>query len=53
MIRKGVTACFHGHAHAGTLEGDINGNIKVYNVAKPILVKAGYQCPYYLYELPA
>ncbi|WCT13714.1 metallophosphoesterase family protein [Mucilaginibacter jinjuensis] len=52
LIRKGVTACFHGHAHAGTLEGDINGSIKVYNVAKPILVKAGYQCPYYLYELP-
>ncbi|OKS85072.1 metallophosphoesterase family protein [Mucilaginibacter polytrichastri] len=52
MIRKGVTACFHGHAHAGTLEGNINGTIKVYNVAKPILVKAGYQCPYYMYELP-
>jgi len=52
MIRKGVTVCFHGHAHAGTLEGDINGKIKVYNVAKPILVKAGYQCPYYMYELP-
>lgn len=53
MIRKGVKACFHGHAHAGTLEGDINGTIKVFNVAKPILVRAGYECPYYLYELEA
>ncbi|WDF54496.1 metallophosphoesterase family protein [Mucilaginibacter sp. KACC 22063] len=52
MLRKGVSVCFHGHAHAGTLEGSINGSgIKVYNVAKPILVKAGYQCPYYLYEV--
>lgn len=53
MLRKGVNACFHGHAHAGTLEGSINGSgIKVFNVAKPILVKLGYQCPYYLYEVP-
>lgn len=51
LIRKGVDACFHGHAHAGTLEGSIDGKIKVFNVAKPILVKAGYTCPYFLYEI--
>lgn len=52
ILRKGATVCFHGHAHAGTLEGSINGSgIKVFNVAKPILTKLGYQCPYYLYEI--
>ncbi|HEY4338104.1 MAG TPA: metallophosphoesterase [Puia sp.] len=51
LIRKQVVAAFHGHAHAGTLEGTLNGNIKVFNVAKPILAKAGYQWPFFLYEV--
>ncbi len=51
MISNRVTACFHGHAHNGTLEGNINSEIKVFNVSKPVLVKAGYTCPYYLFEL--
>jgi Icc-related predicted phosphoesterase len=52
LIRNNVLAAFHGHAHAGTLEGTINNsNIKVFNVAKPVLVKAGYQYPYYLLEV--
>jgi Icc-related predicted phosphoesterase len=52
LIRNNVMAAFHGHAHAGTLEGHINNsNVKVFNVAKPVLVKAGYQCPYYLLEV--
>ncbi|WP_345951656.1 metallophosphoesterase [Mucilaginibacter sp. PAMB04274] len=52
LIRNNVAAAFHGHAHAGTLEGQINNsNIKVFNVAKPVLVKAGYSCPYYLFEV--
>jgi Icc-related predicted phosphoesterase len=52
LIRNNVLAAFHGHAHAGTLEGQINNsNIKVFNVAKPVLIKAGYQCPYYLLEV--
>jgi Icc-related predicted phosphoesterase len=52
LIRNNVLAAFHGHAHAGTLEGTINNsNIKVFNVAKPVLLKAGYQSPYYLLEV--
>jgi len=51
LIRKGVIAAFHGHAHAGTLEGTLSNGVKVYNVAKPILQKAGYPCPYYLLEV--
>jgi Icc-related predicted phosphoesterase len=51
LIRRQVTAAFHGHAHAGTLEGTLPGGIKVFNVAIPILVKAGYQWPFFLYEV--
>jgi Icc-related predicted phosphoesterase len=51
LVRRQVTAVFHGHAHAGTLEGTLNGGVKVYNVAKPVLIKAGYDVPYYLLEV--
>lgn len=52
LMRNNVTAAFHGHAHAGTLEGQINNSsIRVFNVAKPVLQKAGYTCPYYLLEV--
>lgn len=52
LIRNNVIAAFHGHAHAGTLEGSINNsNIKVFNVAKPVLTKAGYELPFYLFEV--
>jgi Icc-related predicted phosphoesterase len=50
LVRRGVTAAFHGHAHIGTLEGEISG-VKVFNVAKPILVQAGYPHPFFLYEV--
>jgi Icc-related predicted phosphoesterase len=51
LNRRHVMAAFHGHAHVGSLEGTTSSGIKVYNVAKPILTKAGYTCPFYLYEL--
>ncbi len=52
LIRNNVIAAFHGHAHAGTLQGIIpNSNVKVFNVAKQVLTKAGYECPYYLLEV--
>lgn len=50
LVRRGVTAAFHGHAHIGTLEGEANG-VKVFNVAKPILMQAGYEYPFFLYEV--
>jgi Icc-related predicted phosphoesterase len=50
LTRRQVIAAFHGHAHAGTLEGAIGGT-KVYNVAKPVLAKAGYHLPFFLFEV--
>lgn len=50
LVRRGVTAAFHGHAHIGTLEGEVNG-VKIFNVAKPILVQKGYPHPFFLFEL--
>ncbi|MEW5743948.1 MAG: metallophosphoesterase [Nitrospirota bacterium] len=37
LNRYQVTAAFHGHAHAGSLEGRTRGDIPVYNVAMPLL----------------
>lgn len=51
LTRIKVAAAFHGHAHAGTLEGQTTGGTKVFNVAKPILLKAGYTFPFFVHEL--
>jgi Icc-related predicted phosphoesterase len=50
LTRREVVAAFHGHAHVGTLEGEAAGGVKVYNVAKPILLKAGYTTPFFMFE---
>lgn len=51
LNRKNVIAAFHGHAHIGTLEGKTSTGISVFNVSKPILQRAGYDCPFYVLEL--
>lgn len=51
LSRRGVTAAFHGHAHVGTLEAEAAGGVKVFNVAIPILLKAGYTLPFYMFEV--
>ncbi len=51
LVRRQVTAAFHGHAHAGLLEGKVGDNISVFNVALPILHKEGYDCGFYIYEV--
>jgi Icc-related predicted phosphoesterase len=51
LSRHKVIAAFHGHAHIGTLEGRTTDGISVYNVSKPILLREGYKCPYYLLEV--
>ncbi len=51
LERLNVTAVFHGHAHAGKLEGTTANGVRVYNVAKPILTKAGYTQPYFVLEV--
>ena len=49
--RREVVAAFHGHAHAGTLEGTTSVGVKVFNVSRPILLKAGFNPPFYLFEV--
>jgi len=39
LVTFGVTAAFHGHAHAGSPQGHARGDIPVYNVAMPLLGK--------------
>jgi Icc-related predicted phosphoesterase len=51
LDRLKVTAAFHGHAHAGKLEGTTANGIRVFNVAKPILSKAGFAQPYFVLEV--
>ncbi len=53
LSRRKVTAAFHGHAHVGTLKGKTPDGIPVFNVAKHILKREGYECPYFLYEVEA
>jgi Icc-related predicted phosphoesterase len=50
LNRHKVLAAFHGHAHIGSLEGKTSDGIAVYNVAIPILQKAGYAHPFYIFE---
>lgn len=50
LHQRDVTAVFHGHAHGGSLEGFI-GDVKVYNVALPVLSRSGFTDSYYLLEL--
>jgi Icc-related predicted phosphoesterase len=51
LNRREVVAAFHGHAHVGTLEGATSNGVKVYNVAKHILVKKGYETPFFIFEV--
>lgn len=51
LNRRQVIAAFHGHAHIGTLEGETSKGVKVFNVSKPILVKEGYEQPFYIFEV--
>lgn len=51
LSRRGVVAAFHGHAHIGKLEGEASGGVKVFNVARSVLQKAGYELPFFLFEV--
>lgn len=50
LDKRQVSAAFHGHAHAGVLEG-IHNNVHIFNVALPILYKMGYTDGFYLFEI--
>lgn len=46
-----VSVAFHGHAHVGTLAGTTPKGVKVFNVAKNVLNKAGIDLPFFIYEI--
>lgn len=50
LVNHGVRAAFHGHAHRGQLRAEVSG-LEIFNVAHEILVKEGYELPFFLYEL--
>ena len=50
MIRHRVAVAFHGHAHSGSLEGQLAG-VRVFNVARDVLSRAGYRRGFFLYEV--
>ncbi|WP_034387097.1 metallophosphoesterase [Deinococcus sp. YIM 77859] len=53
LTRYPVTAVFHGHAHAGTPEGQLASGTPVYNVALPLLRRHQPGAPYRVLELRA
>ncbi|GAA4313793.1 metallophosphoesterase family protein [Compostibacter hankyongensis] len=50
LIRRKVVAAFHGHAHAGKLQGDLSG-VKVFNVARRVLHQEGHPLPFFIFEV--
>lgn len=51
LNRRRVIAAFHGHAHLGKIEGETSTGVKVFNVAKALLLKAGYKLPFFIFEV--
>lgn len=51
LTRRHVEAAFHGHAHMGALSGEAPGGVKVFNVARPVLLREGYTLPCYFLEV--
>lgn len=52
LLRRQVAAAFHGHAHAGTLEGRTANGVRVFNVSKTILSRHGYTQPFFIFDIP-
>lgn len=50
LNRRQVIAAFHGHAHAGRLEGKTPGGVRVFNVSRHILSRERYPHPFYVFE---
>lgn len=51
LVRHEIVAVFHGHAHKGFHEGALHNGTKVYNVAWPLLQKAGFKVPVFIMEV--
>lgn len=53
LLRYPVDAVFHGHAHRGTIEGRTINGVRVFNVARPLLLRTRPdQPPFHVLELP-
>jgi Icc-related predicted phosphoesterase len=50
LTRRQVVAAFHGHAHSGALEAEVEG-VKIFNVARHVLARAEHPTPFYLFEI--
>jgi Icc-related predicted phosphoesterase len=46
-----VVAAFHGHAHHGSFECTTKSGVKIYNVSVPVLLKQGYDPPFFVFEI--
>lgn len=52
LNRFAVQAAFHGHAHAGTLQGRTSADIPVFNVSQPLLERDFPDAPpFFLFEV--
>ncbi|MGE5521909.1 MAG: metallophosphoesterase family protein [Candidatus Dadabacteria bacterium] len=51
LHRRKVVAAFHGHAHAGSFQGSTSNGVRIYNVAKPVLQRSGYENCYFVLEV--
>lgn len=51
LHKRKVYAAFHGHAHAGQLEGITSGGVKIFNVALPVLNNRDKKNPFYIFEV--
>src|SRR5690606_3420337 len=51
LIRRQVSAAFHGHAHSGKLYGSTTTQIPVYNVALPVLRREHANTSYLLVDV--
>jgi Icc-related predicted phosphoesterase len=51
LARRSVVAAFHGHAHAGVPQGVTADGVRIFNVAMPVLARAGFPDPFFIHEL--
>ena len=51
LVRYGVSAVFHGHAHHGQPEGRTSAGAPVYNVSLPLLQRVHGEHPYRIIEV--
>jgi Icc-related predicted phosphoesterase len=51
LMRRNVVAAFHGHAHLGKLQGELPGEVQVFNVAQHVLQVGGHETPFLFFEV--